>query len=382
MKLGQTNQRTFSKVIFWDPCLSPHKADLFESLAKLNPHLEIICCVDQALPDERKEMGWTVPEAIGYRNIISPDKLSISKLVAESPLTTLHIFSGLRWIPTIVSGLAVVKSQRACYMIMSEPRVMDGWAGKLRLLQSWLTEGYHRRHAAAVLAIGRNGPPWFFAAGYSKAKVVPFAYFVPPPITVPASPTEKLRVGYLGRLVRMKGIFDIVNAVSLLECPVKLDVAGNGPEEDNLKLMCSTAEVDSTFRGVLAISEIGDFFSQIDVLILASTSKDGWGAVISEALMAGVPVIATPMVGASVVLQHRSFGRCVPAGSPTAIKEAILDLKCSGELAITRREIRAQAATQMLSAQAGASYLTKLIAWQEGKSERPLDFYSIRDDAN
>lgn len=382
MNPRHNNQHTFSRVIFWDPCLSPHKANLFESLAKINPHLEIICCVDQALPDDRKEMGWTVSDPEGYRNIISPDGRCISALVAESPLTTLHIFSGLRWIPSIVTALAAVKSQRACYMIMSEPRVMDGWAGKLRLLQSWLTEGYHRRNAAAILAIGRNGPPWFFAAGYPKNKVVPFAYFVPPPITSLASPTEKLRVGYLGRLVRMKGIFDIVSAVSLLECPVMLDFAGNGPEEHNLKLMCSTAGVDSKFRGVLAISEIGDFFSHIDVLVLASTSKDGWGAVISEALMAGVPVIATPMVGASVVLQHNSFGRCVPAGSPTAIKNAILDLKDCGELAIAKREVRARAATQILSAQAGATYLTKLISWLEGKTERPLDFYSIQDDAH
>lgn len=376
--------RQIRKILFWDPCLSPHKADFFECFASLNPSLEVICCVDQSVPENRRELGWTVPEPIHYKNIISPDKKTISALVSDSPLTTLHVFSGIRWVPTIVTALNSVKSLNAFYAIMSEPRVMDGWAGKLRLLQSWLTEGYHRRHAAAILAIGRNGPPWFIASGYSKKRIIPFAYFVPPPARVNylGNGTGKTRIGYLGRLIKMKGVLDIVNAVKTIKEQASIDFAGTGTEEETLKLMCSSEGIDSKFRGVLPISDIGAFLAEIDILVLASISKDdGWGAVISEALMAGVPVITTPMVGASVLLRNDLFGRCVPANSPQAISNAVSDLIKANELTAQRRDIRALAATKVLSAHAGAIYLNKLIGWLEGKAERPLDFYSILDDA-
>ncbi|MDP1045310.1 glycosyltransferase, partial [Klebsiella pneumoniae] len=66
-------------------------------------------------------------------------------------------------------------------------------------------------------------------------------------------------------------------------------------------------------HGVLPMSDVNCFFRQVDVLVLASTTADdGWGVVVSEALMCGVAVVATATVGASVVLERSLFGRCVP----------------------------------------------------------------------
>lgn len=374
--------RKFDRILFWEPCLSPHKADFFEALARLNPDMEIVCCADQDVLDDRKRMGWTVPEPQGYQNIVSPEGSVITAIVSRLPLTTLHIFSGIRWVPTLIKGITAVKLHQAAYAIMSEPRELGGLPGKLRLLHSWLTEGYHRRNAIAVLAIGSNGPPWYYAAGYSPKKVVPFAYFLSPPGTAQFAPCPwgKLRIGYLGRLVKMKGVFDLVDAVKMLKDKTQLDFAGTGPEEEALKSSCVSAGIESTFRGVLAISDIGVFFSQIDVLVLASTTKDGWGAVVSEALMAGVPVVLTPMVGASVVMKHSLFGRCVAASDPTAIRDAILDLKNAGDLSPAARPVRARKAVKVLSANAGALHLVHIIAWLEGRTTRPLEFYSTLDE--
>ncbi len=272
---------------------------MFEALALLNPKLELICCADKELSESRRALGWSVPDAVGYREYCCPHPQTIELLVTESISTSLHIFSGIRWVPTILKGLKSVKANKARYAIMSEPRVASGWSGTLRWLQSWSEERYHRRHAAFILAIGRNGPPWFKSVGYSAEKVIPFAYFISPPEVeayVPP-PTEKLRVGYLGRLVKMKGVFDVVAALAHLNGGATLDIAGGGPEEEALKANCISAGVEATFRGVLPMSEVNSFFREIDVLILATTSDDGWGVVVSEALMCGVPVVATAAVG-------------------------------------------------------------------------------------
>ena len=381
LKRRTSSPREFNRILFWEPCLSPHKADFLEEFSKINPHLEVICCADQDLPEDRKNMGWTVPTPKHYRNIVAPDDHLISEISSHNPLTTLHIFSGIRWIPTLVKGMVAARSHNSQYMIMSEPREKNGISGKLRLLQSWITEGYHRRNAAAILAIGRNGPPWFKAAGYSASKIIPFAYFLPPSSIAPTVSNNlgKLRIGFLGRLVKMKGVYDIVDSVKLLGENASIHIAGSGPEEEALKIRCRAEGIESKFYGILAISEIGNFFSNIDVLVLASTNKDGWGAVVSEALMAGVPVIATPMVGASILLKNNIFGRCVISGSSTAIRDAVFDLKNTGNLAFDVRHTRAETAKQILSANAGALYLTEVVSWIEGKTKRPQNFYSKVD---
>ena len=277
LKRRTSSPREFNRILFWEPCLSPHKADFLEEFSKINPHLEVICCADQDLPEDRKNMGWTVPTPKHYRNIVAPDDHLISEISSHNPLTTLHIFSGIRWIPTLVKGMVAARSHNSQYMIMSEPREKNGISGKLRLLQSWMTEGYHRRNAAAILAIGRNGPPWFKAAGYSASKIIPFAYFLPPSSIAPTVSNNlgKLRIGFLGRLVKMKGVYDIVDSVKLLGENASIHIAGSGPEEEALKIRCRAEGIESKFYGILAISEIGNLFSNIDVLVLASTNKDG-----------------------------------------------------------------------------------------------------------
>ena len=266
---------------------------------------------------------------------------------------------------------------------MSEPRAASGWSGAPRWLQSWLKESYHRHHAAFVLAIGGNGPSWFTSVGYSAEKAIPFAYFISPPHTktyVPP-PTDQIRVGYLGRLVKVKGVFDLLDALTLLGDGATLTMAGAGIEEDSLKAKCVSAGINATFRGVLPIAEVNDFFREIDVLVLASTtSDDGWGVVVSEALMCGVPVIATSAVGASIVLDRQMFGRCVAPHNPKAIAAAIKDLRETGAFEPKNRCLRAIAASKTLSAHAGAEYLMRVISWNDGRTSRPLDFYENHDD--
>ncbi|RYF70730.1 MAG: hypothetical protein EOO22_13815, partial [Comamonadaceae bacterium] len=238
------------RVVFWEPCESPHKSDLFTRLAALAPDIEVICCADTALPDERREQGWSVPEATGWRTVIAPDARQIAELVDTSPETTLHIFSGIRWVPSIVAGLARVRRSGARLALLSEPRVREGWRGEVRFLQSWLTEGWLRRRVAFVLGIGRSGPIWFRSVGYAASRIFPFAYFVDAPPAVRPAPLSGapvqpsvLRIGYLGRLAQSKGVHDLVSACAMLKIPYSLTFAGSGPDHDAVQAQADAAGV-------------------------------------------------------------------------------------------------------------------------------------------
>lgn len=378
----QNQSAQLSRIVFWEPCTSPHKSDFFAALATIAPNIEVICCANSALSGERLAQGWSIKSTYAFRTIVAPDQNEIGRLVSEQASSTLHIFSGIRWVPSIVAGLKAVQHAGAKFAIMSEPRVRGGWKGTLRIIHSWLTEGRLRRNAEFVLAQGINGPPWFRSVGYPEDRIFPFAYFVDPPKQHEGSGASTsaadrpIQIGYVGRLVKMKGVFDLVAAAAKLGASAQLTVVGSGPEEHALKTVCAGLQLDAAFLGVLPIQEVGDFMRKLDVLVLASTSKeDGWGVVVSEALMCGTAVIATPCVGASLMLDEPLFGRCVPAGSPDSIAEAVRELQASAAFTAEARSTREALARSRLSAEAGARHLLEIISWRLGDALRPIPFY-------
>lgn len=371
--------RATRRLVFWEPCTSPHKAGLFAALAQLAPDWSIVQCAERGVDDERKALGWQDAGAAGVATLLRPSAAQIRELVAARPQESLHIFSGIRWVPTIVEGLRAVQRSGARFAIMSEPRAREGLRGELRFVQSWLTEHSLRRNVDFVLAIGRNGPSWFSSVGYDPARIVPFAYFVEPPRrATERSPMEKrtLRIGYLGRLVEEKGVFDLLASAALLNADCRYHFAGAGRDEARLRTAAALLDAETVFHGVLPMPDVGRFLSSLDILVLASTTQDdGWGVVVGEALMCGAAVVATDCVGASLVLDRAELGRVVPARRPALIADAVRSLANSGALEPAARERRAEWARATLSATAGAAHLKRVIAWSDGRSPAPAAFH-------
>lgn len=382
--VSQMSNPTFypTRLVFWEPTRSPHKENLFEALIAIAPDMEIVCCAHADLPPERRAQGWSVGQRVSFATVVAPTLEQIDELVREKTDHTLHIFSGVRWRSSIVEGLKAIKRYRAKFAIMSEPRVLDDWRGVLRVCQSWLTEGWLRRHVEFVLAQGRNGPPWFRLAGYANERIFPFAYFVDPPALRSSALEQSLRdtrtmhVGYVGRLITMKGVRFLVEAIAKLGDHVSLTIVGAGQEETRLRHACSNRNVNAVFTGVVPIHEVGRLMCQFDVLVLPSISKsDGWGVVVSEALMSGTAVIATSCVGASVMVDEPLFGRCVPPGDSDAIARAVQELAATDSFSGETRSRRRTLARKLLSAEGGARHLIDILQWKFAGGARPNPFY-------
>lgn len=368
---------SFSKIIFWEPSYSPHKSDFIAAVAQLLPDVEIIYVADEDLSDSRKSMGWATPKPEGYRLIIRPEEKTIRDLINNSALQNFHVLAGMRRVPSIVSALKEIRKTNAPFAIMSEPRVREGWKGKLRYLQSWLTESWLRRNTRFVLAIGANGPNWFSSVGYSTTKIFPFAYFInTQKNTATHSDSQSVKIGYLGRLVKEKGVYDIVSACSQLTTPYELIFAGPGQENSNLKDVSNGLGVNTQFIGVIPMSEVSKFTSNLDILILASNTKDGWGVVVSEALLAGTPVIATTNVGASLILDNHVLGHVVQPNSPKKIRIAIEHLQLKKHRTSHLRIARQKWANLSLSSEAGATNFIEILNWANSDTlKRPSDFH-------
>ena len=111
---------------------------------------------------------------------------------------------------------------------------------------------------------------------------------------------------FVGRLVRKKGVFELLEAYSRLGSTLRSQVglvfAGDGVAKADLK---SLADVISpgriVFTGFLHREDLPAVYALADVLVLP-THSDAWGLVVNEAMASGLPVLVSEVAGCSVDL--------------------------------------------------------------------------------
>ncbi|KQC99353.1 glycosyltransferase family 4 protein [Acinetobacter soli] len=350
-----------SRIIFWEPSLSPHKIDLINSIDLIETDMKIIYISARGISEQRKKLGWNEK---GYENcIINPSAEQINHLMLSDIANTFHIFSGLKGGDMFENALSIAKNDNKIkFAIMSEPRASEGVKGFLRYLHSWFFEGWLRRQSQFIFAIGANGPKWFKSVGYSSQKIRNFAYFISNEKykSLPVFNNESPVVGYVGRLVKEKGYHDVLEA-SKYQSHIQFKFIGAG-EGTNILIDYSNKYSNIVFGGAVDISEIPYEISKMDILVLPShTTDDGWGMVVSEALMAGCYVITTNKVGSSILIFCDEIGTKVNVGSPEQISEAIRNAIQKGFISAEMKSRRKQWALRNLSAENGANFLLNTI---------------------
>ena len=368
-------------LVFWEPTVSPHKVPLFKALAALDAVNSVHQVSDTLLPPERAAMGWSVESDLSIMTTIAPSDDQVAEIVAEDRGRTVHLFSGLRWVPTIVKGLREVRKQRAQFGILSEPRVWDGPLGLARLAQSWLTEGWIRRHCHVVLGIGAHGPRWFRMAGYPVDRIFPFAYFLAcherhPQASLGAGGIPTL--GYLGRLVESKGFGVFLDSLSLLKDRWSVVIAGTGNLEPKIASVIENLrnKHDITFRGVIPIQTVPQFLATVDLLAVPSLNRDdGWGGVVGEALFSGAAVAVSPLVGASVCVRSSAMGDVLPKATAEALAVSAGSIRRRSIFGMDDRAARSDWARSHISAEAGARYLVDVLDYLRTQGPRPRPFF-------
>lgn len=138
---------------------------------------------------------------------------------------------------------------------------------------------------------------------------------------------------FVGRLVEEKGLADLLEALSLLgdkHPDLTLVVIGEGQDRPFLQRQAQayglTGQV--VFTGWLDAEQIPGYLAAADIFVAPSrTSPDGWveaqGLTIIEAMMAGLPVIATRTGGIVDSVQHEVSGLLIPERSPVELAAAI-----------------------------------------------------------
>jgi glycosyltransferase involved in cell wall biosynthesis len=144
--------------------------------------------------------------------------------------------------------------------------------------------------------------------------------------------TRAVRVLYLARLEREKGVFETVDAVRLLRSrnfPVELSIAGDGPARPDLAEYVMDQNLPEgviRFLGYLRGPDKAEVFRRHDLYCLPTYHDEGMPNSVLEALAFGMPVITCAVAGLKDIFQDGRMGRLVPVRDPAAVAEAIRDL--------------------------------------------------------
>jgi glycosyltransferase involved in cell wall biosynthesis len=152
-----------------------------------------------------------------------------------------------------------------------------------------------------------------------------------------SDPAQPLRLAYLGRLIRSKGVHELVQAMSMAKAhgiKARLVIAGSGPEEPALRDYADELGVasDVRFSGPVFGERKIAMLAQADAFVLATYHAEGLPYALLEAMAAGLPVVTTRIGAIPDVVEEGVHGLFVPGSDPDAIYRAIAALSADRDL--------------------------------------------------
>jgi alpha-maltose-1-phosphate synthase len=202
---------------------------------------------------------------------------------------------------------------------------------------------YNREHVAHFIAITKKAREALILEGTNpnRITVIPAGIdcetFKPATTEETGSSKDAIKILFVGRFVPEKGIFDLLNAFSLLlkkEQNIELLIVGKGTTEMRMEIEMLIANLKIAhkvkFLGSIRYSNMPQIHNLADIFCLPSVETKTWaeqfGYSMVEAMACGKPVVSTCTGSIPEVVKHRVTGILVEPNSPIALEGALEEL--------------------------------------------------------
>jgi glycosyltransferase involved in cell wall biosynthesis len=371
---GKSDQhrKLMPNIVFWQDILSPHMSAWIRALASVTG-VRVTLVAESKISARRESMGWSVPDYGRSAVIVCRDLKAVADLIRDASDDDVHVVSGMRGCPLAMRALSELDRRHTRVGIISEAPDGAGWRG---LVRRCIYQRDRARFATSIdflLAMGNKGVDWFAACGYPTQKLFPFAYVTERQSQLAAVPdgSGPTVLVYVGEFAVWKGLDTLLEALAgLRQLNWVITMIGAGPLQENCRRMVYEKGLSERVRflGVLknqtARLEIGGS----DLLLLPSR-HDGWGAVVNEAIMEGVPVICSDHCGARDLLQERWRGEVFTAGSVASLREVLSRWIPARRTSVATNRIRHW--SRLIEGESLASYFMSILECVYANGVRP-----------
>jgi len=142
---------------------------------------------------------------------------------------------------------------------------------------------------------------------------------------------------FVGRLVREKGVFELLSAYSNLDENLRAEIGlvfvGDGESRRQLEeLAISISRGIIKFAGFAQREHLGAYYGLAEMLILP-TYTDTWGMVVNEAMACGLPVLVSRVAGCATDLVRENWnGMLVAPRDVPSLEQAMRCLAMQSDL--------------------------------------------------
>jgi len=359
-------------VTFWMHALSPHKAPVIREFARSHT---VTVATTNTFASDRIGLGWREAQIDGVEWIRVTQPSDIHTLHARqtspSHINLVEGFRGFRFAERILRELANDGSRIG---IISERPDTRGWLGQARSLLYFSRYLLLRKDVDVVLAMSTLGQTYFIDRGWPAEKVFPYAYVTEGLSRLPrpcASNAREFEMVYVGQFVHRKGGDILLRALATLDRPGwRCSFIGTGDMRKAWQAVSTGLNISNhvEFLPPVDMNEIPKIISQCDLLVLPSRF-DGWGAVVNEAIMAGVPVVCSSACGARDLV-NGSRGEVFDAGQVGDLAKALRRRIDAGPLASLERQQLIDWARR-IDGRSVAGYLTDILGHIYDAGSRP-----------
>ena len=168
-------------------------------------------------------------------------------------------------------------------------------------------------------------------------------------------PPDRKILGFAGNILRVKGLFDLVDALNRIprERRPLLAIGGVGPDAKELERAAQHAGVEMRLLGRLDSNGVATLFAASDVVTLPSYAE-GLPNVVCEAMLSQRAVVASTAGGTPEIVTHGRTGLLVTPGDPAelaaALSRAFENDSLRDALALEARSFAVQNLTWRISA--------------------------------
>ena len=266
--------------------------------------------------------------AVAFFGLVRAMARAVAEECRAAPVDVVHAHW---WIP---GGLAAAFAARRGRPLIVTLHGTDVALSRKLPGGRWLM-GVVLRRAAAVTAVSSALAEAAAAAlgagaGRGAADIALTPMPLAPAGTAEAAPNgagERRGAVFVGRLTAQKHVGDLIEALAILAGRgerLPLTVVGEGPERAALERRAAGAGLggDVTFTGAVPPEAVAGQLAGKRLFVLPSVDE-GLGLAVAEALVAGVPVVATRSGGIPDLMTEEDAGALVPPGDPAALAEAM-----------------------------------------------------------
>jgi phosphatidylinositol alpha-mannosyltransferase len=302
-----------------------HVQDLAETLISLGHEVSVLAPADDdvAVPAYVVPAGRAVP--VPYNGSVARlayGPLSAARArrwVTGGAFDVVHVHEPLTPSLALLAVLSVRDEPVVAtfHTAMTRSRAMHAISGVLQLVLERISA------RIAVSALARKvqvehlgGGAWEIPNGVSVAK---FAGAAP----LPGWPGHGGAVGFLGRFTEpRKGfpvLLDAFAEVAAARPEARLLVAGHGDPAEVLDGVPAGVAERITFLGMVSEAEKARMLRSVDVYVAPNTGGESFGMILTEAMAAGAPIVASDLDAFRRVLDGGRAGRLFEVGDAAAL---------------------------------------------------------------